>query len=390
MDTDPTSVDTTKDIDQEIKCQHNSIPKEIKEEVLDRDNHRCQASGCIGCQRGGTAQLVVQLLDGQVDAEVEPDDCTTICLHCARWIAKMPTTADLRPQLEQRLNGVDISPKWAEIINYLDNNGPATTSEIEENTTLSSKQGVRHAVYSLMSLDMRKEEIDDQIIVKDRINRSYGLPSQVPDEHTARGIIPIQPSERHNRILDEIALRLDNEISDEVEDEKEIIARIVDRKPNQIHKLKRRAEAFDFPFDAWAANEYPKQDRATVIDAVRALANCTDNISRQLLSSVIADVFERNDEEELAELLNNWAQSNEEYKKESSQPHQISKDQEPALADREKNDRQNQRTLADELNGNDVITETSSNSDNSESHNLSPLSLADTDVDAEMSEEDTQ
>jgi len=386
MDTDPTSVDTTKDIDKEIKCQHNSIPKEIKEEVLDRDNHRCQASGCIGCQRGGTAQLVVQLLDGQVDAEVEPDDCTTICLHCARWIAKMPTTADLRPQLEQRLNGVDISPKWAEIINYLDNNGPATTSEIEENTTLSSKQGVRHAVYSLMSLDMRKEEIDDQIIVKDRINRSYGLPSQVPDEHTARGIIPIQPSERHNRILDEIALRLDNEIADEVEDEKEIIARIVDRKPEQIHKLKRRAEAFDFPFDAWAANEYPKQDRATVIDAVRALANCTDNVSRQLLSSAIIDVFNANDEVEFAELLNNWARSNEEYRKQSSLPNQSAESKPTSLEDTQLNDGESQQTLEEKINTNGEDSQRDSTSGNAD-YNLSALSLTKSDSNAESGEE---
>jgi len=180
MDREPI-VDETKDVDKEIIDQHNSIPEEIKQEVFERDNHRCQASGCLGCQRGGTAQLLVQLLDGQLEDDVEPEDCTTICLHCARWIAKMPTTADLRPQLKQQLNGVDISPNWAEILNCLDSIGPATTGEILENITLDSKQGIRHALYSLMSLDIRKEEIDDQIIVKDRINRTYGLPRHVAD-----------------------------------------------------------------------------------------------------------------------------------------------------------------------------------------------------------------
>ena len=201
MDRDQTSVDATKEIDEKIIDQHNSIPEEIKEEVFERDNYRCQTRGCKGCQRGGTAQLLVQLLDGQVEDNVEAEDCTTICLHCARWIAKMPTTADLRPQLKQNLNGVDINPNWAEILNYLDSNGPATTSEIFENITLNSKQGTRHALYGLMSLDIRKEEIDERIIVKDRINRTYGLPQQVPNDHDARGVIPIQPSERRSRIL---------------------------------------------------------------------------------------------------------------------------------------------------------------------------------------------
>jgi bacterioferritin (cytochrome b1) len=301
----------------------------------------------------------------------------------------MPTTADLRPQLKQNLNGVDISPNWAEILNYLDSNGPATTGEILENITLDSKQGIRHALYSLMSLDIRKDEIDDQIIVKDRINRTYGLPGQVPNEHDARGVIPIQPSERRRRILDEIARRLDNEISEELDDASEIIARIVDRKPEQIHKLKRRAEAFEYPFEVWAANKYPKQDRATVIDAVSALANCTDNVSRQLLSSVIADVFEQNDEEHLADLLNNWAQSNEEYKKQSSQPNKNSKNEAFALTDEEQNNGQSHQTLDEEINHSDRADQTSSNSDDSDGHSLSPLSLVESEADGDTSEEES-
>jgi bacterioferritin (cytochrome b1) len=301
----------------------------------------------------------------------------------------MPTTADLRPQLKQDLNGVDISPNWAEILNYLDSNGPAPTGEIMENITLDSKQGIRHALYSLMSLDIRKEEIDDQIIVKDRINRTYGLPGQVPNEHDARGVIPIQPSERRRRILDEIARRLDNEISEELDDASEIIARIVDRKPEQIHKLKRRAEAFEYPFEVWAANKYPKQDRATVIDAVSALANCTDNVSRQLLSSVIADVFEQNDEEHLADLLSNWAQSNEEYKKQSSQPNQHAGNQTLPLGAEDEKEEQSQQTLNEEDSRSDTTTQTSSNSGNSDGTNLSPLSLVESEADADTSEEDS-
>jgi len=390
MDSEANNIESTKEIDNEIIELHNSVSKETQEQVFERDNHRCQTKGCVGIQRGGTAQLLVQpLADETVEDDIDPDSCTTICQRCARWMAQMPTTADLRPQLKQRLNGANIPPNWAEVLDYLDNHGPAPVSEILENVTLDSKPGVRFALYSLMSIDIRKDEINEQIIVKDRINRTYGLPRQVPEQHDARGVIPIQPSERHTRILDEIARRLDDEISEEVDDSSEIIARIVDRKPKHIRKLKRRAEAFDYPFEAWAANKYPKQVPATVIDAVSTLANCTDNVSRQLLSSAIIDVFEANDEGELAELLNNWAQSNEEYKKQSSSPGQSPESDQSALADHESSSKQSQQTLDDKISPDNRTDQDNSKNGNSAGHSLSSLSLAESETNADTSEEES-
>jgi len=390
MDSEANNIESTKEIDNEIIELHNSVSKETQEQVFERDNHRCQTKGCVGIQRGGTAQLLVQpLADETVEDDIDPDSCTTICQRCARWMAQMPTTADLRPQLKQRLNGANIPPNWAEVLDYLDNHGPAPVSEILENVTLDSKPGVRFALYSLMSIDIRKDEINEQIIVKDRINRTYGLPRQVPEQHDARGVIPIQPSERHTRILDEIARRLDDEISEEVDDSSEIIARIVDRKPKHIRKLKRRAEAFDYPFEAWAANKYPKQVPATVIDAVSTLANCTDNVSRQLLSSAIIDVFEANDEGELAELLNNWAQSNEEYKKQSSSPGRSIESDQSALADHESSSKQNQQTLDDKISPDNRTAQDNSKNGDSAGRSLSSLSLAESETTADTSEEES-
>ena len=390
MDSEANNIESTKEIDDEIIELHNSISKETQEQVFERDNHRCQTKGCVGIQRGGTAQLLVQpLADETVEGDIDPDNCTTICQRCARWMAQMPTTADLRPQLKQRLNGANIPPNWSEVLDYLDNHGPASVSEILENVTLDSKPGVRFALYSLMSIDIRKDEINEQIIVKDRINRTYGLPRQVPEQHDARGVIPIQPSERHTRILDEIARRLDDEISEEVDDSSEIIARIVDRKPKHIRKLKRRAEAFDYPFEAWAANKYPKQVPATVIDAVSTLANCTDNVSRQLLSSAIIDVFEANDEGELAELLNNWAQSNEEYKKQSSSPGRSIESDQSALADHESSSKQNQQTLDDKISPDNRTAQDNSKNGDSAGRSLSSLSLAESETTADTSEEES-
>ena len=377
MDSASSSPSTT-EIDKQITEKHESIPSEIRDQVLEADNYRCQTRGCVGTQRGGTARLVVQLLEGHPANEgaVDPEDCTTRCQRCARWVAKMPTSEDLRPALKDRLNGVEIKPTWAEILTYLDENGPATTSEILEHVSLSSEPGVRHALYALLSLDIRESAIEKRIIVKDRIHRTYGLPRHIPDDHCARGIIPIQPSERRNRILDEVARRLDNEISEDVEDSSAIIARIVDRQPDHIRHLVRRAEAFEFPFDAWAANRYPKQGPATIIDAVSTIANCSDNVSRQLLSRAIIDVFEANDEVELADLLNDWAQSNREYKKQSSLPTQSSDSTQPLFTESEATNNQNQETLDVRLNRNETSDQTDSSSPESNGDNLKSLSLS--------------
>lgn len=377
MDSASTSPSTT-EIDEQITEEHESIPDEIRDQVLEADNYRCQTRGCIGTQDGGAARLLVQLLDeSSVDEEsIEPEDCTTRCRRCSRWIAKMPTSEDLRPALKERLNGVDIEPKWAEVLNYVDRNGSATPTEILEHVSLGSKPGVRFALNALLSLDIREPDIDDRILVKDRVNRTYGLPRQIPDDHYARGDIPVQPSERRNRILDEVALRLDEEISDEVEDSSATIARIVDRQPDQIRHLVRRAEAFDFPFEDWAADSSPDRGPATIIDAVSALANCSDNVSRQLLSSAIIDVFEANDEPELASFLNNWAQSNNEYRKQSSLPNQSADGKQPLFTESESVN-QNQETLDERLNRNDSSDQTGSSSPESNGNNLSSLSLAD-------------
>jgi len=149
--------------------------------------------------------------------------------------------------------------------------------------------------------------------------------------------------------------------------------------------MKRRAAAYNYPFEAWAANEYPKQDRATVIDAVSALANCTDNVSRQLLSSSIIDVFDKNDEVEFAELLNDWARSNEEYRKQSSRPNQSSEPEASSLEDTQSSDNESQQTLKDRISRSDESNDTESNSD-SVGHNLNSLSLSNSESNTESGE----
>jgi len=47
-------------IDTEIQDRHEAIPSELRQQVLERDDHRCQINGCPGPEHNGSAELVVQ------------------------------------------------------------------------------------------------------------------------------------------------------------------------------------------------------------------------------------------------------------------------------------------------------------------------------------------
>lgn len=299
------------DLEEQIYAEHRSIPKHLREKVLERDGHRCRIKGCRGRAHNGSAQLLVQRIEQETTSETNPEltELETRCLRCSVWIAQMPTTEDLRPRIKQRLGGVTLEPNRAEILQYLGEEGPATTGEILENVNLGSKPGVRQALYSLMALDVSEPAVEERILVKNRTNQTYGLPWQVPDEHDARGVIPVRTAELRSRILDELVRRLCQQLADEVENHEDVIAGIVGRNRQQIPRMRQRGEAFQFPFEQWADREESREDPAAIIAAVDALADESNNLSRQLLSRNIAGVYEKNDEQSSADLLRAYAES---------------------------------------------------------------------------------
>jgi DNA-binding transcriptional ArsR family regulator len=301
----------TAELEEQIYAEHQAIPEHLRQEVLERDGHRCQIKGCRGRAHNGSAQLLVQRIDQErtSGADTELTELETRCLRCSVWVAQMPTTDDLRPRIRQRLNGVTLEPNRAEILQYLAEKGPATTGEILENVNLGSKPGVRQALYALMGLDVRETDVNQRIVVKNRDDQTYGLPWQVPDEHDARGYIPVRPTELRNRILDELVCRLYRHLEGKIENPQEVIAAIVERKPRQIQHMRRRGEAFQFPFGQWVDQEQSREDPSAIIAAVDALADESNNLSRQLLSRNIASVYESNDEQLLADMLRAWAKS---------------------------------------------------------------------------------
>lgn len=295
-------------IDEIIWGVHYSIPEDTRRKVLKRDNHRCRIDGRRSYDLGGTTRVLVQRVSSNPSHcnPNDPDNLTTQCLDCARWLALKPDRRDLPPSIRTLLEDIDVPHSWIKILEYLAANGPATTGEITDNAPLTSKVGVRNALYGLMSLDTRAEELEQPLVVKDRIDGSYGFSLQIPDDRSARGIVPVRLSERRTRLLDELVRRMYDVFDDDVDDLPERIAEIVDRGSYQTRLMRRRGQAFEFPFEAWDDGDWPGHPEAAVIEAIEVVAGRTNNVSRELVGHAIADLLANNSEEELARTIQTW------------------------------------------------------------------------------------
>lgn len=295
---------TDDELDQRIFDEHRSIPQDVRERALNRDACRCRIDGRRGTGDGDAPHLVVQRLQDH------PRDCqpnalenvTTRCLRCARWIEQMPNRDDLPPVLQERLDGADLKTTRVQILQYLYRSGPASTSEIAENVDLANATSVRRALYDLMSCDVSNDDVD-RLLVKDRVNGTYGLPWQIPDDRHARGVIPLEPHRRRSRILDAVVHRLLTTVDGAVEQPRALVAEVVDRDLNQTYHMERRAQAFQFPFEEWAETKRSRHDDAAAIEAISILAGATGNVSRRQVANALVEVFEHNDEHELATVL---------------------------------------------------------------------------------------
>jgi hypothetical protein len=296
------------EIDEQIRAEHHSIPGEIREQVRERDIC-CQVDGCRAPETDDEPGLLVQRIadDPTRCHRDDPDNLVTRCLRCARWIAQMPIRDDLPSDIQNRLGDADIDSTRVEILEYLQRSGPARTGEITDHVSLSTGVSVRRALYELMSLDVRNSTVDGQLVAKDRVTGEYGLYWQVPDDRDARGVMPLQPESRRDRILDSIVERLFDELENRVEQPKEVISDVVDRDPSQTSHMRRRAQAFQFPFERWADTTRQRDSAAAAVEAVSVVAGATDSVSRRLVAQSLGEMLERNDERDLAAILEQYA-----------------------------------------------------------------------------------
>lgn len=88
------------------------------------------------------------------------------------------------------------------------------------------------------------DTVEERVVVKNRLNNSYGLPWQIPKDRRARGVIPLDPDARRSHILDAVAARLLDALEGRVGDSREVVAAVVDRDASQTYQMERRARAF--------------------------------------------------------------------------------------------------------------------------------------------------
>lgn len=305
----------------EIEREQEQLPSARREQALARDNYRCRACNREDRQRGGAVTLQVH------HREDDPDHCqyhdlqnlTTLCPKCHRWLHRQPDSADLPEPIRDRLDGADLEPTWIAILQFLADHGPATTSTITEHTELSTDNGTRNATYGLMAADQEQSGVTGRLVAKDRFTDEYGLPWQIPDDHDARGVIPVSRTERRGRLLDEFVRRVDEHLPDSVSDREELLGAIVDRDAKYVDSLRRRGEAFQFPFEEWAEPDRrsPSTRRQRTVEAVATLADVT-SVSAEVLVGVVTEVLAAEDEADLVDALQSWV--------ESEHPEQVSLD----------------------------------------------------------------
>jgi hypothetical protein len=206
--------------------------------------------------------------------------------------------------IQRRLAGVDINSNRIEILRYLYREGPASTSDITEHVNgLSTTVSVRRALYDLMSLDIKHDDVDERLVVKDSLENKYGMPWQVSQERDERGKVPLRPTTRRTRILDALTARLLEALEDRVDDHRELVADIVDRNVSQTYHMERRAEAFQFPFQQWAKPNRSRHGDVAVVEAIDVFAGATDNLSPRRVAGPLVELLDHNNESELATLL---------------------------------------------------------------------------------------
>ena len=304
-----THSDDVPDSDELIKerlAEHESIAASQRAHKLRQTGHRCSICGSVDVDRGGQARVFVQRIESDPD-QCEPDaiqNLATACVRCLRWIGQMPTRDDLPTTIETRLNGIEPDSDQVAILDYVHRNGPAAPHELLE-LIEGDHRKLHSKLDELRSLDATNPDISEPVLVKDRVEREYGLPEQIPTGQRARGHIPLDPDERRSRILDAFALRLDKMLPEDGSKNKRI-ARVVDRSPQNVHLMIQRAHADQFPFDDWADSHASRRTDISVTEAIDLTAKSTTNVSRRLVGDTVADLLERNGEEELATDIRDW------------------------------------------------------------------------------------
>lgn len=287
-----------------------TVPKNVAETVLSRANYRCQGCGARDVRRDGPVKLAIHHREDDPDHcdYHDPQNLTAFCPHCHRWHHRQPDPEELGEDLKSRIAETDLEPTWIEILRFLTRHGPATSGTIQKHVDLDSQNGVRQALYGLMGVDQRDPDVTGRLVAKDAVTGEYGLPWQIPDDHDARGTVPVSLDERRTRILDELVRRLYEALPDDFSGTQSFVGEVVGRQPHQTVIMRRRAVAFQFPFDEWFSKGSTEAGAGEAVAAMESLSAAADGTPPELLAGVLTEALESTGEDGVASSLRDWVE----------------------------------------------------------------------------------
>jgi hypothetical protein len=265
-ETDAVETETTSDrVEEAVACGqsdcadgercHETVDPGTREDVLTRDDFRCQACGAVGTERGGVATLHVHHIERPPEDMDEHDveNLTTFCRACHLSFHQQSTLEDAPIELTDA-DRSELLPRDIDVLRFLATHGPARTGSIAAGLSNDlAVSSVRERLWVLMGLDNRVEPRDRQVVDQDAETGAWGLADQI--ETSARGHIPDDRQVLLQRAEDEQVKRALDTGCD-----RQAVMDVFELSRRSTFNKEKRAYAYEFPLDAFSRGGRPTED----------------------------------------------------------------------------------------------------------------------------------
>lgn len=187
---------------------YRTFPTHVRNQILERDGNRCRVCGRKGPEHGGHVDLEAHHMQEDpehVDRD-HRDNGTTMCIACHHLVSNRTTADDLPFDIDSVAAELNLLYKDYEILAFLFEHGPATTSGICAETSGSARTSIIERLWTLMGADRHVESLNEPLIDKDVDTNEWGYPADIGQ--TVRGRVPATESELITSLRDELIRRL--------------------------------------------------------------------------------------------------------------------------------------------------------------------------------------
>ena len=262
-------------------AERSEIPPNQREKARKRDNYRCQFCNEKGLRAGGSVPLEVH------HKSYDPEDCDlhdlenliTLCRHCHSHLHNKPTVNDVKARITEEA-AVKLLPADFEFIEILEENGPLTTQEIEDQ--ISQERGLQSLearLWRTMGIDTVVDN-QPQLIDQDADSGKWGLPSQI---NTSKRRIPDDEHPIVKRTVDSLVNAALARGCD-----RETVADVFDLHFRTTYRIQYRAQAYNFPIETFTGQGRPPESGYE--DDQLAAADADDEVDSQQHLDELGDV----------------------------------------------------------------------------------------------------